>query len=104
MRGFAKGLGARGRVASPTFIIIRRMRITNGPFTNLFHMDAYRLSSDANVRALGIRGALRDPQSVLAIEWPDALRRALPRRALTVRFAHGRTSAERRINLPRQLT
>lgn len=104
MRGFARGLGARGRVASPTFIIVRRMPVARGPFINLFHIDAYRLSSGANTRVLGILDALHDPQNVLAVEWPDAVRNAFPRGALTVRFAHGARWTERSIHLPKQLT
>ncbi len=103
MRGFARGLGARGRVASPTFIIVRRMPVARGPFANLFHIDAYRLSSGANIRVLGVREALRDPRNVLAVEWPDTVRGALPRGALTVRFSHGARRAERSIDLPKQL-
>jgi tRNA threonylcarbamoyladenosine biosynthesis protein TsaE len=43
-RGLGAGLGVRGDVTSPTFVIARRHRA--GPLgTGLLHVDAYRLSA-----------------------------------------------------------
>ena len=103
MQGLARGLGARGRAQSPTFVIVRRMPLIQGPFENLFHIDAYRLSSRANLRTLGIKEFAQEPKNVLAVEWPKAIRAALPRDAFQIRFTHGRTPAERRIALPKNL-
>ena len=103
VQGLARGLGARGRVQSPTFIIVRRMPLARRPFQNLFHIDAYRLSSRANLRVLGIKEFAREPENVLAVEWPEAVRAALPPGALQIRFAHGRNSNERRITIPNDL-
>ena len=102
-RGFARGLGARGRVQSPTFIIIRRMQIgkqvTGGKrqavrgkgqrFENLFHMDAYRISKKAELGALGLREVLRNPKNILLIEWPENLPASFRRGAFRVYFSHG---------------
>lgn len=103
VQGLARGLGARSRAQSPTFIIIRRMPLSRKPFRNLFHVDAYRLSSRTNTRALGIRELLDVPENVLAVEWPDAVRSVLPRGALQIRFMHGKRPNERSIAIPKTL-
>ena len=57
-QGFLKGLGVKKRVASPTFVIIRRRALRRSHsarrkvFTNIFHIDAYRLKSAAHLAAL----------------------------------------------------
>lgn len=65
-RGIGAGLGVRGAVTSPTFVIARvHPSLTAGP--DLVHVDAYRLDSLAEVDDLDLDAAL--PDSVLVVEW-----------------------------------
>ncbi|MEY4731477.1 MAG: Threonylcarbamoyl adenosine biosynthesis protein TsaE [Candidatus Parcubacteria bacterium] len=82
---------------------MRRMPIPRGPFRNLFHFDAYRLSTRADIRILGIHDIVKKPDNVLAVEWPEVVRGLLPRGAHYIRFAHGRRANERRITIPKIL-
>ena len=55
-QGLGAGLGVRGQVASPTFIIARvHPSVTDGPA--LVHVDAYRLGSLEELDALDLEGA-----------------------------------------------
>ncbi|GAA3930325.1 tRNA (adenosine(37)-N6)-threonylcarbamoyltransferase complex ATPase subunit type 1 TsaE [Microbacterium soli] len=63
-RGLASGLGVRGPVQSPTFVIARtHPSLTGG--APLVHVDAYRLASAAELDDLDIDFA----RSVVVIEW-----------------------------------
>ena len=63
-RGLAEGLGVRGPVQSPTFVIARtHPSLTGG--AALVHVDAYRLGSAAELDDLDIDVA----RSVVVIEW-----------------------------------
>jgi tRNA threonylcarbamoyladenosine biosynthesis protein TsaE len=70
-QGIGAGLGVRGQVASPTFIIARehpplpRPDGTRGPA--LVHVDAYRLSSLDEVEALDLDSSLEE--AVTVVEW-----------------------------------
>jgi tRNA threonylcarbamoyladenosine biosynthesis protein TsaE len=65
-QGIGAGLGVRGQVASPTFIIARvHPSLVHGP--DLVHVDAYRLGSLDEVDALDLDTALED--SVTVVEW-----------------------------------
>lgn len=67
-RGLAAALGVRGRVQSPTFVIARTHRsLMGGP--PLVHVDAYRLSSAAELDDLDLDLA----RSVVVVEWGRAL-------------------------------
>lgn len=73
-QGIGAGLGVRGHVASPTFIIARVHRNpAAGP--DLVHVDAYRLGSLEELDALDLDSSLED--SVTVVEWGAGTAEAL---------------------------
>ena len=62
-RGIGDGLGARGTVQSPTFVLARTHKTESGP--KLVHVDAYRLSSAMELDDLDIDFA----NSIVVVEW-----------------------------------
>ena len=70
-QGLVRGLGAKGRVQSPTFTIIREhkagTRPDGTPGVGLLHMDAYRLLGDAVHTAVSEGGADIPREAVLDI-------------------------------------
>ncbi|MGV8976975.1 MAG: tRNA (adenosine(37)-N6)-threonylcarbamoyltransferase complex ATPase subunit type 1 TsaE [Cellulomonas sp.] len=91
-QGIGAGLGVRGQVASPTFIIARvhpplprgasspggseAASASDGrPGPALVHVDAYRLGSLDEVEALDLDTSLED--SVTVVEWGEGLVEAL---------------------------
>ena len=106
VKGFLAGLGARGRAASPTFVIVRRhpLRVSSGrratrPRTqNAYHIDAYRLKTPGDLAALGFDRILAGGGAVL-IEWAEKVKKLLPKGAVWVSFKHGEKENERRISV-----
>src|SRR5215469_11723718 len=75
VQGIGEGLGVRGPVTSPTFVIARiHPSLTSGP--DLVHADAYRLASPAEVDDLDLDEAL--DSSVTEVEWGGGLAEGLP--------------------------
>lgn len=68
-RGLGEGLGVRGAVTSPTFVIARvHPSLRGGPA--LVHVDAYRLSGGLDeMEDLDLDVSL--PESVIVVEWGD---------------------------------
>lgn len=65
-RGLGEGLGVRGEVTSPTFIIAREHpNLAGGP--GLVHVDAYRLGGFGELEDLDLATSLED--AVTVIEW-----------------------------------
>lgn len=65
-RGLGQGLGVRGPITSPTFVIARmHPSLVHGP--SLVHVDAYRVESLDDVDALDLDASLED--SVTVVEW-----------------------------------
>ncbi len=80
VQGLAASLGVMERVTSPTFTIHQQY---DGRFT-LSHVDVYRLESFQEVLDLGLEELMEN--SILVIEWGDAIAPLLPRRRLEVRL------------------
>ncbi len=66
-QGIGAGLGVRGPVTSPTFVIAR---VHPGPLP-LVHVDAYRLGSLEEVADLDLEASL--DESVTVVEWGTGL-------------------------------
>lgn len=82
-RGLAAGLGVRGRVSSPTFILARQHRPAgDGP--GLIHVDAYRLGGLDDLDALDLDTDLAD--SVVVVEWGEGVAERLVDEYLLVRL------------------
>jgi len=79
LQGFAKGLGIRGRVLSPTFIIIRRIK-------NFYHIDCYRIQKPKELLLLGFEKIVGNPQNIIAIEWADRVKKILPKNTVMIKF------------------
>lgn len=68
-RGLGEGLGVRGAVTSPTFVI-GRVHPSLGDGPPLVHVDAYRLSGGLDaMEDLDLDVSL--PESVIVVEWGE---------------------------------
>ncbi|GHJ11919.1 tRNA (adenosine(37)-N6)-threonylcarbamoyltransferase complex ATPase subunit type 1 TsaE [Micromonospora humidisoli] len=89
-RGLGVGLGVRGDVTSPTFVIARvhRPDPARGGTVALVHADAYRLGDAADPRAeiddLDLDASVDD--SVTVVEWGEGLVEQLADTHLRVRI------------------
>ena len=87
-QGIGDGLGVRGHVASPTFIVARtHAPLADGPW--LVHVDAYRVGSLEDLETLDLDASL--DESVTVVEWGEGLVESLADDRLEIRIArpHG---------------
>ena len=95
-RGLGEGLGVRGAVTSPTFVIARvHPSLVGGPA--LVHVDAYRLGGGLDeMEDLDLDVSL--PDSVVVVEWGDGKVEELSddRLQVVIDRAVGDTDDERR--------
>ncbi|KHF38580.1 tRNA (adenosine(37)-N6)-threonylcarbamoyltransferase complex ATPase subunit type 1 TsaE [Halalkalibacter okhensis] len=85
-KGFAKGLGVKRVVNSPTFTIIKEY---NGRIP-LYHMDVYRMEDE--MEDLGLEEYFYG-EGVSVIEWPSMIPSQLPEDRLSISLFHlGETS------------
>lgn len=72
-QGLVAALGSTARVKSPTFTVMNEYVIDRHPtITRVVHIDFYRFTTEAEVRALEL-DVYRRPDAVIVAEWPNAL-------------------------------
>jgi len=104
VQGFAKGLGIRHRMVSPTFLIFRRYKIPPTPnfqplTSFVVHMDAYRINGIKDLAPLHFKKLLADPRNLILIEWADQIKKALPKNTQWIHFSHGKHRKERHMHI-----
>ena len=100
----ARALGVQENITSPTFVLIKsyQLPITKGDFNppfekggarragdfkNLFHIDAYRLESGAELAKLDFEEIVAEPRNLIFLEWPERVAEVLPADYLTIKFS-----------------
>lgn len=94
VQGLARGIGYDGRVASPTFTLVREYRAER---MTLVHADVYRLDRIRDALDLGLTEMLED--GALVIEWGDAVESLLPPDHLVVELTVPGDDDERRVTV-----
>ncbi len=82
VQGFAKGLGIKEIITSPTFVLIRQHKI---PKTTkfLYHIDLYRID---NLTGFGLEEILSEPENLVLIEWAEKIKHLLPKDTIHIKF------------------
>jgi tRNA threonylcarbamoyladenosine biosynthesis protein TsaE len=97
-QGLGAGLGVRGAVTSPTFVIARvHPSEIGGP--PLVHVDAYRIGGIAELDDLDLDASF--DEAVTVVEWGEGLAEGLADSRLEVRIVRGEDddSDERRVEI-----
>ena len=84
-QGLAKVLGIKSRITSPTFVILKRYHFAK---KYLYHIDAYRLRDEKDLKALGIGEIVDDPNNIVVIEWSDRVKKILPKKHIKIHIDH----------------
>ncbi|WHT18854.1 tRNA (adenosine(37)-N6)-threonylcarbamoyltransferase complex ATPase subunit type 1 TsaE [Crossiella sp. CA-258035] len=82
-RGIAAGLGVRGQVSSPTFVIARAHKPGERGIP-LVHVDAYRLSGFDELEDLDLETDLTT--SAVVVEWGEGVAEGLAEEHLLIRL------------------
>jgi len=88
----AKALGVKQVVNSPTFNIIKIYPINPIPLKkvgvwSLIHIDAYRLNSAEELKALGVEEFVDNPKTITVIEWMDKVKEVLPKNMMVIKIS-----------------
>ncbi|OIP74778.1 MAG: tRNA (adenosine(37)-N6)-threonylcarbamoyltransferase complex ATPase subunit type 1 TsaE [Parcubacteria group bacterium CG2_30_36_18] len=86
LQGFAKGLGIKQKILSPTFLIIKKFSIFNFKFSNFYHIDCYRIEKPKEILDLGFKEIISIPQNIVAVEWADRIRKIMSKNTIWITF------------------
>jgi tRNA threonylcarbamoyladenosine biosynthesis protein TsaE len=86
----AKRLGIKGKVSSPTFVIMKKYPLKNKKYDFLFHLDAYRLKNEEELLHLGWQEIINNKKYLIFIEWPENVSKIMPVNAKYVYIDDGK--------------
>ncbi|MCK4473942.1 tRNA (adenosine(37)-N6)-threonylcarbamoyltransferase complex ATPase subunit type 1 TsaE [Candidatus Parcubacteria bacterium] len=79
LQGFAKGLGIKEKITSPTFVIMKN-------YKNFYHIDCYRIYKPKEILDLGFKKIISNPKNIVAIEWAERIKKILPKNTIWLTF------------------
>jgi len=87
VKGFAKGLGIKKRILSPSFVLMRQYKITPRR-SDLYHIDLYRLEKPIDIKTLGLEEIWNNPYNLVIIEWAEKIKEMLPEKRVEIKFEY----------------
>jgi tRNA threonylcarbamoyladenosine biosynthesis protein TsaE len=84
VQSIAESLGVTDSVTSPTFVVMKQYETQNDTFTELVHIDAYRIDDADEMRPLGFTALLMRPEILMCIEWAERIESLLPPQTIAI--------------------
>ncbi len=79
VRAVGEVLRVQGNITSPTFVLEKVYKIKgNENFSQMVHIDAYRLSGENDMNALGWGEVVDNPKNIVFVEWPEVVSDVFP--------------------------
>lgn len=95
-KGFIAGAGVKRKITSPTFVLVKSYKIKS---YKIYHIDCYRIKKPKELFDSGLEEILKNPKNIVLIEWPEIIKKYLPKGAIWIEFKHGEKINERIIKL-----
>ncbi len=95
IQGFAKGIGIKEKVLSPTFVLLKRFQVSpksepikraSFNFQEFYHIDCYRIENSKEILSLGFKEIVSNPKSIVVIEWADKIKKIMPKNTIWIKI------------------
>lgn len=101
-QGFLRWLGIKNKITSPTFVIAKKynlktwnLKLKTQKYERAWHFDCYRIRKPAELFSLGFKEILADPRNIVLVEWPEVIKKSLPKNSIWINFEHGEKENKR---------
>ena len=85
-RAFAKAVGVKETVSSPTYTIIQEYMLDDGGY--FYHLDLYRIRDSRDALAFAVDESLNDGNAYALVEWPERIEDILGEDTLVINIRH----------------
>ena len=101
VKGFAKALGIKSKIKSPTFVLMKKYKpetVNRKLETNLYHLDCYRVGDEKDLKIPELKEILEESHNIVLIEWAERVKKIIPKKHITVHIDHV-SEKERKITI-----
>jgi len=104
VQGFARGLGIKEKIISPTYVLIKQYKISRSKILTseidvFYHVDLYRLEKEVDLENLGLQELFDYPKNLIIIEWGEKIKK-LPQNSIHISFKSKEQEREIKIDSP----
>ena len=101
LQGFAKGLGIKEKILSPTFVILKKFEIGKVKSQYFYHVDCYRIKKPKEILDLGFKEIISNPKNIVAVEWAERIRKIMPKDIIWISFEFANKNQRKIVIKPR---
>ncbi|MFN3188232.1 MAG: tRNA (adenosine(37)-N6)-threonylcarbamoyltransferase complex ATPase subunit type 1 TsaE [Candidatus Paceibacteria bacterium] len=80
----ARTMEVAEQITSPTFVVMKRYSTKHPVFSELVHIDAYRIEDENEMLVLGFLEWIKNPQALICVEWPEKISSLVPVSAIPI--------------------
>lgn len=95
VKGFARALGTKIKIKSPTFVLMKKYAIHESTVLLrhrakqwLYHIDCYRVRDHRDLTTLGLNLIFKSSENIVIVEWPERVRKILSKKIIRVHIDH----------------
>lgn len=91
IQGFAKVLGIKEKIKSPTFVLMKKYKLETRNRkleTNLYHLDCYRVWDDKDLKIPELKEIIQSSYNIVLVEWAERVKKILPKKHITIHIDH----------------
>ncbi|MDI6717690.1 MAG: tRNA (adenosine(37)-N6)-threonylcarbamoyltransferase complex ATPase subunit type 1 TsaE [Patescibacteria group bacterium] len=100
IQGFLRELGVRRKITSPTFVLLKNYSIAKLPnYKKVYHFDCYRIKNPSEIIALNFKKIISNKNNIIFIEWPENIKKILPKNIIKINFKYGKKEHQRQIKI-----
>ena len=96
VKGFAKALGIKSKIKSPTFVLMKKYKVSSE--INLYHLDCYRIEDHKDIRIPELKEIFSESHNIVLVEWAERVKKILPKKYIKVYMDHVNKNT-RKINI-----
>lgn len=86
---FAKALGIKEEITSPTFVIMKSyVFLKDGQKLKFIHIDCYRFNQPDAAGLIGLEEIIDERNAIVVIEWPEKIWPTIKHRAQLIDFEY----------------
>lgn len=103
VKGFARALGIKSKIKSPTFVLMKKYVVSKsaksrrrleshlesqGVALTFYHLDCYRVGGHKDLKIPEIKEMFSEEGGIVLIEWAERISKILPKKHITVHIDH----------------
>lgn len=91
IQGFAKALGIKEKIKSPTFVLMKKYTIAKSfklKAISLYHFDCYRIRDYKDLKILNLKEIFESSRNIILIEWAERIKKIIPKKHVKIHIDH----------------